>query len=121
MSYGFDCDDGWFDLIRTLSQKIEDAARQTGLEPKNNAWPEATQVKQKMGSLRFYLYDPTEVMTALIRKAEQDSAKICETCGNPGATVRSSRIQTLCDIHEKEKLLETSVTRNTPVWRWMKD
>ena len=74
MSLGFDCDDGWFDLIWTLSQKIEDTARQAGLELQCNAWTEAIQVKQKMGTLRFYLESPTETMTALISKAEKDSA-----------------------------------------------
>jgi hypothetical protein len=107
MSIGFDCGDGWFDLIWTLSQKIEDTARQAGLEPQCNAWPEATQVKQKMGTLRFYLENPTETMTALICKAEQDSANTCELCGKLEATVRSFGVKTLCDKHEQEKRLET--------------
>lgn len=121
MSRGFECCDGWFDLIWTLSQKIEDAARQAGLEPQSSTWPEAAQVKQKMGTLRFYLDNPTETITALIRKAEEDSAKTCETCGNPGSAVRRSRVKTLCDKHEKENLLEAPVVRKTPVWRWKKD
>lgn len=121
MSYGFDCDDGWFDLIWTLSQKIEDSARQAGLEPQSNAWPEATQVKQKMGTLRFYLDYSTEAIAALIRKAEENSAKTCETCGNPGSTMRGFGVKTLCNKHEQENLLETSVIRKTPVWRWEKD
>jgi len=121
MSIGFDCGDGWFDLIWTLSQKIEDMARKAGLEPQSNGWPEAIQVKQKMGTLRFYLDNPTETMTALIRKAEQDSAKTCETCGSPGSTVKGSRVNTLCDNHEKENLMETSVVSKTPVWQCKKD
>jgi len=115
MSYGFDCDDGWFNLIWTLSQKIEDSARQAGLEPQSNAWPEAIQVKQKMGTLRFYLDNSTEAMTALICKAEEDSTKICEICGNSVSTMRGFGVKTLCNKHEQENLLETSVIRKTPV------
>jgi hypothetical protein len=121
MSIGFDCGDGWFGLIWTLSQKIENAARQAGLEPQSNAWPEVTQVKQKMGTLRFYLENPTETMTALICKAEQDSEKTCETCGNPGSTVRGFGVKTQCEMHGQEKLLESLIVRQTPDWRCEKD
>lgn len=121
MSYGFDCDDGWFNLIWTLSQKIEDSARQAGLEPQSNAWPEATQVKQKMGALRFYLDNSTEAMAALIRKAEEDSTKNCEICGNSVSTMRRFGVKALCNKHEQENLLEASIARKTPVWRWKKD
>lgn len=105
MSFGFDCGDGWFDLLWTLSQKIENAAKEIGLEPQSDVWPEATQVKQKMGMLRFYLDNPTEAMTTLIREAEEGSAKTCEVCGSPGSRVRSSRVKTLCEGHAKEIFL----------------
>lgn len=99
MSFGFDCGDGWFDLIWRLSQQIETAARLEGLEPQSEAWPEARQVKQKVGRLRFYLVSPTEAMTALIREAEEDSAKTCEECGIPGSLVGNSGVKTLCKRH----------------------
>ncbi len=117
MSIGFDCGDGWFDLIWTLSQQIEDAARRVGLKPQSNEWPETTQVKQKMGMLRFYLDNPTEAMTKLIDKAEERSAKTCEICGNLGSTSKSFLVKTLCDKHEKEKLLESFIVRKMPVCR----
>jgi hypothetical protein len=105
MSFGFECGDGWFDLILALSQKIEDATRAVGLEPQSDEWPEAIQVKQKFGSLRFYLKNPCVAMTeeaaALIREAEAISAKTCEICGNPGSREVGRRLKTLCDIHAK--------------------
>ena len=106
MSFGFDCGNGWFDLIWKLSQKIEDAARQAGLEPQSATWPQARQVKQKTGTLRFHLDRPTEAMTALIDEAMEDSEKICETCGMPGSRVGNSGVRTLCDRHAKYEWLK---------------
>ena len=106
MVFGFDCDDGWFDLVWTLSQKIEDAASAAGLEPLCAEWPEAIQVKEKFGSLRFYLNNPrvamTEEVTTLIQEAEAVSVKTCEVCGNPGSRVVGRGVKTLCKDHVKE-------------------
>ncbi|MEO8121150.1 MAG: hypothetical protein ABI606_17735 [Rhodoferax sp.] len=52
MSWGFECGDGWFDLIWQLSKSIEDSARHEGIDPQSDEWAEATQVKNKFGSLR---------------------------------------------------------------------
>jgi hypothetical protein len=41
MAFGFDCGDGWFELIKDLSEKLEPLG------------VEALQVKEKWGSLRF--------------------------------------------------------------------
>ena len=101
MSFGFECGNGWFDLIWNLSQKIEDAARQAGLEPQSATWPQAKQVKQKAGTLCFYLDNLTQAMTGLIDEAMEDSAKTCEACGMPGSRVGNSGVRTLCDRHAK--------------------
>ena len=44
MCWGFECGDGWFEIIKKLSEDI------TKIDPK----VEASQVKEKYGSLRFY-------------------------------------------------------------------
>ena len=50
MSYGFDdCGDGWFDLLWTLPEAIENTARKEGLDSHSSIWPEVLQVKQKLG------------------------------------------------------------------------
>jgi hypothetical protein len=106
MSWGFTCGDGWFDLVWTLSQKIEDAATAAGLEPQSDDWPEAIQVKQKIGTLRFYLKRSpltiSEEVCTLIRESEIRSSKTCEECGNPGSLLSGRGIQTLCKKHAKE-------------------
>lgn len=101
MEIGFDCGNGWFDLIWTLSLQIEQAARQSELDPHSDAWPEVMQVKQKLGTLRFYLFNRTEAMTSLIDDAEEASAKTCEECGMPGLLVANSGFETLCKQHAK--------------------
>jgi hypothetical protein len=125
MHWGFQCDDGWFDLIWNLSHAIEEAARQEGLEPQNDAWPEATQVKQKFGTLRFHLQNYHEGIRALIREAGAAAGKICEVCGASSSSVVNSRrwVKTLCRDHAEEFLRETSVVNKnkTPVWKLPKD
>lgn len=68
MSWGFECGDGWFDLIWQLSKAIEDSARQEGIDPQSDEWPEATQVKNKFCSLRFHLRRNTGA-TRMLREA----------------------------------------------------
>lgn len=46
--------------------------------------PRAAQVKEKFGTLRFYMTHQTEEMSDIIRTAEMKSAKTCEECGKPG-------------------------------------
>ena len=59
--------------------------------------PCASQVKEKFGTLRFYMTTETEEMSALIREAEERSAVTCEECGSPGTCRDGGWILTLCD------------------------
>jgi hypothetical protein len=75
MCWGFDCGDGWFDLIDQLS---------ADLAPLGVV---ATQVKEKYGGLRFYYHCPSETddkADELVEAAEEKSYTICELCGEPG-------------------------------------
>lgn len=99
--YGFECGDGWFGLIRELSERIEEVARQNGWEPHSDVWPEAVQVKQKAGRLRFYLAAYQESLHDCIEQAGNTSEKICEICGKPGfsKTNLPGGVKTLCKAH----------------------
>jgi hypothetical protein len=85
MGFGFECGDGWFELVRDLSEKLEPHG------------VEAIQVKEKFGGLRFYLVGgaPDEVWD-LIDEAETKSEKICELCGEPGTLRGKGWVKTLC-------------------------
>ena len=74
MPWGFECGDGWFDLIYDLSKKISKVDQDC----------EATQVKEKFGTLRFYVQSGSDKVYSLIDKAEKKSEKTCENCGKPG-------------------------------------
>lgn len=90
MQRGFECGDGWFDLIYKLSQDIEAVAREGGLNPESSVWPLCGQVKEKMGALRFVVFAVTEHRDSYERIGElrlaalNRSLQICEQCGQPG-------------------------------------
>ena len=56
----------------------------------------ASQVKEKYGTLRFYLTGGTEEMYAIIHKAESQSSKTCEECGKPGKVRGKMWLSTRC-------------------------
>lgn len=95
MAFGFECGDGWFDLIDTLSAQL------STLDPIDEGesvhWVRAIQVKEKYGTLRFYVGPATNEATALIDFAEALSGRICETCGNKGLRYGTVWVKTRCD------------------------
>ncbi|KWT98173.1 MULTISPECIES: hypothetical protein [unclassified Variovorax] len=64
--------------------------------------PVAVQVKEKFGTLRFYVSGASDVQYAYIAFAEAMSARTCEVCGAPGELRNSGWIRTLCDVHDTE-------------------
>lgn len=97
MCWGFECGDGWYDLIDHLCSEI-----QWHLD--KNAKPGTTQfvavqVKEKFGTLRFYGEGGDENIRNMIWFAEGFSAKLCEQCGKPGTQTRGGWIRTLCSEH----------------------
>ena len=81
MTRGFECSDGWFKLIWKLSEALEDDARRKGMTPQSGDWPEATQVKNKLGSLRFHLRNSTDATRAMIQEALEASTHISDVPG----------------------------------------
>lgn len=66
------------------------------------AVPQAVQVKEKFGTLRFYLTRTTPEQDRYVEFAEAMSAKVCEHCGAPGKRRDGGWVRTLCDVHEAE-------------------
>ena len=94
MARGFTCDDGWFPLIDELCAKLQAAVDSGRIRQ-----PVAQQVKEKFGTLRFYLSDLTPETRAFIDEAEKRSAVTCEVCGTPGILRRQRGVQTVYDLH----------------------
>lgn len=101
MCWGFDFDDGWFDIIWDLSNKLEKLILE---EPEENrVFYKAVQAKEKFGGLRLYMHGSTKEMNALISASENLSLKTCEICGRPGKPNNNGWIKTLClDCKEKQ-------------------
>lgn len=126
------CNDGWFNLIDELSAKLEyeikmiiehdsflcvcehrcdDHMFGTGVCAEcecrsfTTNHPAATQVKEKFGTLRFYMNYTTKEIDDLINDAEHRSCVICESCGSAGTLCGREWVSVLCkecnEAHEK--------------------
>lgn len=58
--------------------------------------PRAAQVKEKFGTLRFYMTHSSDEMEAIIDEAERKSAITCEACGKPGKVVGGGWLYCRC-------------------------
>lgn len=101
--FGFECGDGWFDLIWQLSADIESAAHLKNIPETLEAWPAVTILKQKFGSLRLSFSEEvalSEDICSLVDKACEHSRRTCESCGAPANMCPSPRpggwVRTLC-------------------------
>jgi len=100
---GISCGPGWSFLIAKLSHKLE--ALIIKHQSEEGFAPYATDVKEKYGTLRFYMSTETEGMSKLIEDAEKDSAFICEICGKTGKTKEiNGWFSCRCADHSHESL-----------------
>lgn len=95
-----ECRDGWFDLVNQLCVDISKECEQLGLSVAD--WPNAVQIKEKFGCLRFYTSNSTDSVDDLKYIAMNDSMTICEVCGAPGRHYKEDCYRTLCDSCEVE-------------------
>ena len=100
----FECSSGWKDIIRDLSLKIErileeDAEKYPIPEGEENDYCEmyAVQVKEKYGTLRFYMSCETDQICDLIRETEALSSQTCEICGAFGKMRGKTWYEVRCD------------------------
>ena len=95
MCWGFDCGDGWYDLINFLCGHIQNHI----VYGRGGDAPQVVvmQVKEKFGALRFYIDGGDEYIIGLITMAESMSMRICEICGNKGKIRNDGWITTRCD------------------------
>ena len=95
--FGIETGDGWFKIIDQLSADI------TLLDEKNGTTTIAVQVKEKFGALRFYVQAGSDAIFDLIDKAEDESSRTCEMCGEPGELRGVGWVSTMCDKCWAEK------------------
>jgi hypothetical protein len=106
MQQGFECGDGWFDLVYQLSRDIETAASECGMKPDDPSWPLCRQVKEKFGSLRFVVLavegwpDLSERISELKLHALNRSLNVCPECCQDVEAVSEGCAAILCPAHE---------------------
>lgn len=113
MCWGFECGDGWYDLIDTLCSCIQNhvdnkiknqkfSLQYGDLKPEDSIPEEeiqvvAVQVKSKFAGLRFYVGSADSEVHGMIQMAESLSYKICEECGGRGVIRKGSWVTNYCD------------------------
>lgn len=96
--FGFECRNGWFELLDATCTLIQKHQQDTLCAPVI-----ATQVKEKFGTLRFYHRGGDDYIGRLIDLAEYLSDSICDVCGKPGQTLeRNKWLRTRCPSHAVE-------------------
>lgn len=99
MAFGFECGDGWFDIIEVLSHSIQNHCDYINrMYPRFRLQAVASQVKEKYGSLRFYLdfhyaddleehemekiRNTLRFIDGMVSMAESMSERSCGQCGS---------------------------------------
>lgn len=100
MCWGFECGDGWYDLIDVLCNNIQHHINwQNNFQEEKMEQVVAFQIKEKFGGLRFYVDGGDDYIHGMISLAESLSHRICEECGNKGKVRGNGWVRTLCDQH----------------------
>lgn len=89
---------GWDNLIETLCSMINCHVKFNKCPPVS-----ITQIKEKYGTLRFYIQGGDDIVQGMIMFAESYSAYVCEHCGKPATHYAEGWMQTLCDEHFQEQ------------------
>ena len=124
MCWGFECGDGWFNILDQLMSNIQHhidwnlRQRQIAVDYNSKAAPESMrkvpelvpqvtldQVKEKFGTLRFYYTGGDNYIDGMVRMAESMSGVICEGCGNVGERRDGGWVHTYCTPCEEAREL----------------
>jgi ribosomal protein L37AE/L43A len=85
-----ECDEGWQFLLEQLSYTLESEIQfLIESDPSMLDKIYVTQIKEKFGTLRFYMSRNTLFTDGAIRLAEHISSSTCELCGSTSAKNRS--------------------------------
>ena len=99
--FGFECGDGWYNMLYNLLTKIENHLKTLPKEDVDAFCVQ--QVKEKFGTLRFYCSGDGEV-DRLVNEAEDISAVTCEECGNAGKMRNGGWMSVKCHQHHLEDI-----------------
>jgi hypothetical protein len=89
MTWGLCIPKGWRPLLEETSEKIEREIVKLNKKGVKNL-PKATQVKDKLASLRIYMNYYHPKISKIIGKASRKSQHTCETCGARGEEINDN-------------------------------
>jgi hypothetical protein len=99
MPFGFQCGDGWFEILWRLCADLEPMV--TKLEKKTGTRFAVVQVKEQLGTLCFIVSHHSDAVNESIVAAQMESSRTCEICGQPGKWREGSGwVRVRCDGHE---------------------
>jgi ribosomal protein L37AE/L43A len=75
--FGIECGEGWKGLYQPIIDYIEDYNKDKEDEDKIEIY----QIKEKFGTLSFYVSKKTDELRKMIEDAEAESYHVCEICG----------------------------------------
>ena len=99
MCWGFECGDGWFNILDQLMGNIQHHIDWKNKKEEVVVQVTLDQVKEKFGTLRFYYTGGDDIIDGMVRMAESMSGVTCEECGNPGKRIGGGWVTTLCEEH----------------------
>lgn len=115
MCWGFECGDGWYNLLDHLCLNIQHHIDWQVKQGKEIKQVVAVQVKEKFGSLRFYVDGGDDYTRGMISLAESLSATMCEGCGIPSKVKNNNGwMSNICPVcvgireQERNKLMKES-------------
>jgi hypothetical protein len=98
MPFGFQCGDGWYNILWRLCVDMEPMV--TELEKETGKRFEVVQVKETLGTLRFYVSHHSDAINERIVEAQEESSRTCEVCGQQGKQRETGGgVRAACDTH----------------------
>jgi hypothetical protein len=73
LAFGWECGEGWYPLIQELIDTLNFLEEEEDIH--------VLQVKEKFGTLRFYISGGSENAYSIIERYEIFSSHVCELCG----------------------------------------
>jgi len=107
MCWGFECGDGWFQILNQLMGNIQNHIDWSNRNGEVVSQVTLDQVKEKFGTLRFYYTGGDDYIRGMVTMAESMSGVTCEECGNPATTnwptlPQGGWVRTVCKEHGGE-------------------
>ena len=106
MCWGFECGDGWFNILDQLMGNIQHHIDLKNRKEEVVAQVTLDQVKEKFGTLRFYYSGGDDAIDGMVRMAESMSGVTCEECSAPAQTHGPGWIRTICKPCETKRETE---------------